>query len=452
MAQQTSYFSEADLDTIRKYLIGGASAGVGLGLITSYVNYLNRLNKRKEEEDDNTLYVYKKASDESSASTQSDSYLATPVAITGGLLTGLSSYYLIRKLYTALKVKQAQKELDEAQHAFLDASGYEKADAEKETEKSASSTRPISPGELLLSVPVLLPALTATGTAILAYNMLDKEFPVAIKKPKAPKRVEVIEKPDNDQEEYEKQASLQDMKADGIECLVRMALLTKSATSDLANLVAAAATGELSAFEKAAEVIGFINALDTVKGAASRQVDPLAEHIAICTLSKKASLQTDVGLLAAAEFADTQHNAFVAAAALDDHTKECLSKAACCFGRAMRYELSEELGIKPAKSGIDKNASLAAASDYITDTAMSRLLEKVTEHPKTESEEDDDEVRDDSSDDSTDTSGEEANIEDPDSPSRRKKHNKVKFVSSTKSRRGFLSKIDPDIVDKILTP
>lgn len=452
MAQQNSYFSDADIDTIRKYLVGGASAGLGLGLITSYINYLKGLNKRKEEEDDDTLYVYKKASSEEEATPSDDSYLATPIAITGGLLSGLGSYYLVRKLYTALKVRQAQKELDEAQHAFLDSNGYETAEDKEIREKSASASRPISPGELLLSVPVLLPALTATGTAILAYNMLNKEFPATIKKPKAPKRIEVIEKPDDDQEEYEKQASLQDIKTDGIECLVRMALLTKSATSDLANLVAAAATGELPAFEKAANTIGFVNALDTVKGASARPVDPLAEHIAICTLAKKASLQTDVGILAAIEFAETQSRAFQAAASLDENTKECLSKAACCFGRAMRYELSEELGIKSAKhNDINKSAAhLVQLASSAEDAALSVLLDRIATKPKTD--DDTDEVTSTESDDSTDTSGEEADIHDPDSPSRRKKKSKVKFISSTKSRRGFLSKIDPDVVDKILTP
>lgn len=455
MADDDSYFSDADWDTIRKYLIGGASGGLGIGLLTSYFNYLSQLDKKKDEEDDDTLYVYKKEASASDEDETESSYWTTPTAMVGGGLAAIGSYLLVRKIYTALKLKKAQEELDEAQHAFLNASGYETAEQEK---SAASGTRPISFGETLISAPVLVPALTATGAAILAYKLLDKEFPIAIKKPKRPKRIEVIEKPDEDQEEYEKQASASDMLSDGIEYLMRMTLLTKSATSDLANLVAAAATGELPAFEKAAKEIGFINALDTVKGAASRAVDPLNEHLAICTLAKKASLKHQVGVLAAIEFAENQSSTYKAAATLDEDTKDTLCKASCCLGRAIRYELSEELGIKPPTSdNLEKQATsvIPGIDEYLLDAAMSELLNRATHHGSDEDSEEDDEsneVEDDSSDDSTDTSGEEADIENPNSPSRRKKKDKVKFISSAKSRRGFLSKLDPDVVDKILTP
>ena len=36
-------FGPNDSDTIRKWLIGGASAGAGLGLLTSFINYLKKL-------------------------------------------------------------------------------------------------------------------------------------------------------------------------------------------------------------------------------------------------------------------------------------------------------------------------------------------------------------------------------------------------------------------------
>lgn len=462
-------FNDDDLTTIRNYLVGGASLGAGAGLITSYVNYLNRLKKRKDDEDDDTLYVYKKAS------AGEDSYLATPIALAGGTLTTLASYALIKKLYTKLRLKEAQNDLDNAQHAFIDSSGYAEADKLKNKptkNKSAVKVASTIPGrnitatEALLSTPVLVPMLSALGASIIAYKMMDKQFPSAVKKVKGPRRIEVIEKPDNDQEEYEKHASAEAINVDGIEHLIRMTLLTKTANSDLDNLVAAAATGELEAFEKAAADMGFVDALNTVKGASDRSYSPLAEHLAICTLAKTASINEQVGLLAAAEFAEYQSSVFKQAAALDEETQDCLYKAACCFGRATRYELSSELGIKaPTQAALEKvAATLDDLGDISTGHLMSKLLRNVAiqEATKDNTDEPEDKENKDSDDskkvesgdfsDASETSGEETGINDPDSPSRRKNKDKVKFISNTKSRRGFLSKIDSDVIDQILAP
>lgn len=465
-------FNDNDLATIKKYLVGGASLGAGVGLITSYANYLNRLKKRENEEDDDTLYVYKKASAES------DSYLATPLAIAGGTVSTLATYALVKKLYTKMRLKAAQDDLDRAQHAFLDASGYEsttkkpknKPTAEEAPVKVAStiSGRSLTGTEALLSTPVLVPLLSAIGAGIVTTKVLDKQFPSQVKKVKGPRRIEVIEKPEDDQEEYEKQASAEDMEVDGIEHLIRTVLLTKNATSDLSNLVAATAAGGLDDFEKLASVVGFVDALNSVKGASNLDTDPLCEHVAICTLAKKASIREQVAMLAASEFAEMQSSAYKQAAALDDYSADCLYKAACCFGRATRYELSYELGLRPdSEAEMSKQAStLDGLTDLATGTMMSRALKlqaikqlvgsdekdpASTESTETP-EEADDKVEAGDFSDSTDTSGQEAGIQDADSPSRRKKKDKVKFISNTKSRRGFLSKIDSDVIDQILAP
>lgn len=468
-------FNDNDLATIKKYLIGGASLGAGAGLITSYANYLNRLKKKESEDDDDTLYVYKKAS------ATSDSYLATPIAIAGGTVSTLATYALVKKLYTKMRLKAAQDELDEAQHAFLDASGYgstkkkpkNKPTAEEAPVKVASVVqgRSITGTEALLSTPVLVPLLSAIGAGIVATKVLDKQFPSKIKKVKGPRRIEVIEKPEEDQEEYEKQASAEDMEVDGLEHLIRTVLLTKNATSDLSNLVAATAAGGLDDFEKLAGIVGFGEALNSVKGLSELDTDPLCEHVAICTLAKKASIREQVAMLASVEFAEMQSVAFKQAAALDEHTADCLYKAACCFGRATRYELSYEHGIRPDTQDLTKSAaSIDGLTELATGSMMSRALKLQAVKQLVGSGENEDEDQEDSDaitetpeeadkkveagdfSDSTDTSGQEAGIKDGDSPSRRQKKDKVKFVSNTKSRRGFLSKIDSDVIDQILAP
>lgn len=463
-------FGPNDSDTIRKWLLGGVGAGAGLGLLTSFVNYLNGLNKKKEDDDDDTLYVYKKASAD-------NSYLATPTAIVGGIGSGLLSYALIRKLYTQFKLKEAQAELDRAQKAFINSSGYEVSDKkkkdkkdkkEKMDKKASDGGRGFTQGEVLLSLPVLLPSLLALGAGVTAYKFMDNKFPINVKKPKAPKRIEVIEKPDDDQEEYEKSASAEDREADACEYLIRMALLTKSANSDLANLVAATASGEFDEFEKTANAIGFIEALDTVKGAAHRDIDPFAEHVAISLLAKNAAFKNQVGLLAAGEFAESQKHAYLQACHADENTQDCLYKIAGCLGRAIRYELSEDLGVKPPRNLEKQAASIDAVGDMALSAASSKLLRMMMvnkainnksndddEDNSDESDANDDstaELEEGSSSTATDTSGEESDIKMPNSPSRRKKKDKVKFISNTKSRRGFLANIEPDVIDKILTP
>lgn len=479
-------FSENDMHTIRKWLLGGASLGTGAALLTSYANYVNSLKKKNTEDDDDTLYVYKKAS--AASADDDDSYLATPLAISGGVLATLGSYALVKKLYTKFKLREAQRELDEAQHAFINASGYEERTGKplknrptknEALDKSASAQgRGITSTEAILSTPVLVPLLSMLGAGVVTYKMLDKNFPTQIKKVKGPRRIEVIEKPEEDQEEYEKKASADGgMFCDAVEYLMRMALLTKSASSDLSNLVAAAATGELDAFEKTASVIGFVNALDTVKGASSRTFSPLAEHLAICTLAKKASINAQVGVLAAAELADTQTHSFLQAAALEEDQQEALYKSACCMGRAIRMELSHDLGIRMPEHIVKQAMTLDELSDIGTGNLMGKLLRNMAIRDAISSDEEDNKDMTDTNDnsdntsdkkvsapsdakevsagetsDATDTSGEETGIQDPDSPSRRKTKDKVKFISNTKSRRGFLSKIDADVIDKILTP
>lgn len=470
-------FNDDDLTTIKNYLVGGASLGAGVGLITSYANYLNRLKKRENEDDDDTLYVYKKAS------AVSDSYLATPIALAGGVVSTLGTYALVKKLYTKLRLREAQADLDRAQHAFIDASGYEKVDKKKLKNKPSTEESPVKvastiPGrnisfsEGVLSTPVLVPLLAALGSGIIATKVLDKQFPAQVKKVKSPKRIEVIEKPEEDQEEYEKQASAEAIADDGVEHLIRTVLLTKSATSDLSNLVAITAAGELDDFEKLASIIGFTDALNSVKGASERDTEPFNEHVAICTLAKKASVKEQVAMLAAAEFAEMQSNMFKQAAALDEHTKDCLYKAACCFGRATRYELSYNYGLRPVSDEeLTKKAyTLEDFGDITSGHLMGKLLRTAAVRKATEDgddmsennaqsqnaaespEESEDKVETGDFSTASDTSGEEANIQDADSPSRRKRKEKIKFVSNTKSRRGFLSKIDADVIDQILAP
>lgn len=468
-------FSENDKRTINKYLMGGLQLGAGVGLITTMLNYMKNLkNRESTADDDDTLYIRKKRNNiqkEASTASNDDSYFAVPVALTGGILASMLSYKAIKSLYNKFRARQAQKELDEAQNIFLDTSGYEKAGS---ITKSAEETgRGVTMGEVALSAPALLPMLSALATGAVTLHILNKNFPLRKLKPKKPRKIEVIDDQVDD-EMQQKQASYDSLLDDGAnEYLFRMTLLTKSDDSDLNRLFKTAAIGRLQEFTKTAADIGFLNALDTLKGAENNNVSKDQEELALIAVTKSASVSDCANLLAAVEFFDKNRNICERAAELDEDTQETLYKIAGCLGLAIRHEAAEQLGWLDALGyGIDKTAT---SLDSLTNLSAGKVADRMVraiglrtilsdkdgeeqDIEGSESEEDQDVDKDDNSKALTDlnaniasdTSGEEADIENTNSPSRKK--DKVKYISNTKTRRGFLSDISEDDIDKIMTP
>ena len=423
----SSILSQRDKDLVRNYLIGGAATGGGVALATALVNYLRHLKDDADEsdDDDDTIKIYKQAPQEKVAMT-----LGGPLALTGGIVSAAGTYALVNKLYEALRKKQAQDKLDEAQNIFLESQGYKKLDKKKkpakeeeESEKSASAGKGMSASELGISIPLALPILMALGSGVVAHKLLNKSFPVKKRSVEAPKRIEIVDAPVNEEEEaIDKSAGISD--TDGFEFLLRTINMTKAASSDISNLIATAADGRFKDFRKAASVIGFADALDTVKGAAKAiDIEPLTEQLAISCLAKSASVGAQTKLLAAAEFAELYPAFFKAAANLSKKKQNALYKIACIFGHAIRSEIAEGSGI--TSGSLTKKADIGGA-----------LFESLLDVP--------DEYNSHESNDSTDTSQEEANI---------RKQKKSKFVYS--SKRGFrLAKKlqDDDVIDKILSP
>lgn len=421
----SSILSQRDKDLVRNYLIGGAATGGGVALATALVNYLRHLKDDADEsdDDDDTIKIYKQAPQEKVAMT-----LGGPLALTGGIVSAAGTYALVNKLYEALRKKQAQDKLDEAQNIFLESQGYKKldknkktSDEEKESEKSASAGKGMSTSELGISIPLALPILMALGSGVVAHKLLNKSFPIKKKDVQSPKRIEIVDAP-VEEEEIDKSAGITD--TDGFEFLLRTINMTKAASSDVSNLIATAADGRLKDFKNTAGVIGFADALDTVKGASSAlDVDPLTEQIAISCLAKSASVGAQTGLLAAAEFADLYPAFFKAASKLSEKKKNALYKIACIFGHAIRSEIAEDSGI--TSGSLTKKADIGGA-----------IFESLLDVPE--------EYNSHESNDSTETSREESNIN---------KRKKSKFVYS--SKRGFrLAKKlqDDDVIDKILSP
>lgn len=418
MSEAQQLLSPEDKSLIKKWLIGGASVGGGVALATSLVNYLKHINRSRADEDDDTLYLIRKKNPEEEGLPKAAS-LGGGLAISGGVLSSLGAYALVKKLYEAMRKKEAQDELDKYQKAFLDVQGYEKAD--KKTvmaQKSASAGRPMSVSEGVWSLPVAVPILVALGSGVLAKKVLDNTYPIPKKKKvTGPKRVEIIDDAD---EIAEKVASAVPDSC-GLELLYRTVQFKKEASSSISDLISAIAVGDAGRFEKAASEIGYADALSVVKGAASEDVDPVSEQIAITYMAKKASIAPQTALVAASEFAEFYPNFFKMACAMDEDRADAFVKIAKILGYAFKNELLEDHGISYTEQdeNIVKNAS-SLASDFLMDRVMSDVADR-----KSKSDEN----------------------------SEADKNNKVKYIYS--SKKGLrLAKLlqDEDVIDKIMNP
>lgn len=440
MSDNSNYIlSDRNASLLKRYLLGGAAMGGGAALITSMINYMKHLNKSDSSVDDDTLYIYKKPKNEP---TEKAAGVGGGLALAAAPIGAMGAYTLIRKGFSELRKRQAQKELDEAQNAFIETQGYKKVNKKKDSdskkskdesaEKSASEHKPMSLVETATSLPVAIPLLMALGSGVVGYKLLDKHFPAVKRTPKAPRKIEIIDKPSEDQDEYNTKVAsvLNDLgEEDACEFLIRVVAMEKKANSDVRNLIAAVANQGATPIKNAVETAGYEGALNLVKGASAQPVHPFKEHIATCYLAKSARMRDLVGLTAAAEFATSHPDFFKAAASATEEQQEILYKIACILGRAIRMELSSEYDITPPAGDFTKKAYMEDMFGALADSAASKI----------------------SNEDTTDTSGEEGDKDNINSPSRRKK--KVKFVLNGKSSKRVLDDMpDQDIIDKILSP
>ena len=437
--QKKSEFSAEDWETISHYLKGGLAIGGGAGLAVSLLNYLKKMNNESTTDsssDDDTLYVYRKKAN----------FAANGTAITTGVLSTLLSYLAVTKAYQKFREAEAQKALDEAQHVFLDEAGY------KSIEKSSSGDRRrgMNLWEGLAASPVALSMLMALAGGVTVNELLKARFPTEKKQEvKAPRRIEVLSP---EEAEAIKMASYPGEETDAQEFLCRMTLINPVKHSGLLALQKVAALGGHEAFKHTAMQLGFYPALDTVKGASAKIVDPVKEHLALCWMNKCAYLRPSVGLLAASEFAEQYPTACRQAAHMDEEQQFVLRKIASLFGRAMRSEISEDLGLVSGESTMDKKASSVDESDV-----LSRVLTKLNEKEREGGSSDGtllgaESVTDGDENESTGTSGEEAGINDDASASRPTDHSKLNFINNSKSLRSYSGDLPDDAIDKLLSP
>ena len=330
-------------ELIKNYLIGGAALGGSGALLTSLVNYINTLKQQvpsdKEKEDDDTLYLnVNKSANESSGATD---LAAGGVALTGGLLSTLGTYALVRKLYQNIKRKQLQEELDQAQQSFL-------TDAQQEADvKNAAVGEPMNLAELAWSAPTAFTLLSAIAAGALTNKALDKTFP-RVKKPKdsAPKRIVIRKNPKEEEEDEEEKVASVEQTDDALEFLMHLCMGSKSASqSDLVDIVYATAQGRGPELISNILEYGFDSAMDTIKGASEIDITPVQKQCAISYCVKNAALNPIVTLLAAAEYNDMAPKFTKIASLQNEDCLETLVKIAGTIGALNRAEMSEKLDI-----------------------------------------------------------------------------------------------------------
>lgn len=359
MAQEqksTPYFSEADTTKIKKFLAGGLAIGGAAGLLTTAIRALKnarRLNSVDTSSNDDTLYIrvnndlnksadiIKKASDSGSTS-----LLAGGLGLFGGVTAAAGMYALIRKIGVAIERKKAQKAVDDAQVAMLQAQGFNKVKNPLALQKAAADEgRPSSALEMLMALGVASPILLGTASAIISNYALKKAYPNYKKPVVQPKRIVVLgpNDPNPDQEYIDKQSSVVEgiTDDDGLTLVAMNLTLDKCATSDVSNLIHSVATEGMTVFERNMAQVGFFDAVQLTKGASAREISPLALAVATRQLVKSSACSVQMQALIGAEYIDRYPNFARTASELKEDVAEEIVKFANILGMATLLEIAD---------------------------------------------------------------------------------------------------------------
>lgn len=386
----------ADIDW-NKVLKNMMLAGVAGTSVASLVGLKRLVDAQKYYDkgpthwDDDTMYVIKKQASQGSTSGWTDGAMIAgiPLAFGGGF--ALTNY-----LFNKYLRSEAQSELDKSQVAFVNNSGYDHIKKASMTKEAERATFGMLLGnvsdELRLDKPLGWAAgaglLGMLGSGYATYKYLQSKWPTKVPKPLTkPKKIKVVNSLDDlpggadsarnpyaesgdDVAGLDKQSSY-----DGIELAARFLCNMDKEASVASEIVHACAAGRADEFEKAVDEIGFMSAVDLVKGASAVPVNPIAKEIAVTYCTKVASFADQFRLAASAEF-QALHPEFSKQAAMQTgEAAELLDSFAQDFGAAVRHDFAVELG---ADDSLQKNASVN--DDFIADS-FKAVMNKLAASP-----------------------------------------------------------------------
>lgn len=337
-------------NAVLKYLTGGLAVGSSAALVTSLMRDIHKKNQRAKLDstsDDDILYL-KSGSDKSAFVDMSKFMWGPGLAMTSAGLGIGGGYMAVSKLYSMLREKKLQKELDEAQRAYV---------STLKAEKSAGAHRGYTPGELLSGIPLMTLITAALASGAVTNMALDKAYPSPTKPTrKNPRRI-VIER-DQVTPEVEKEAQ---------EHLAGVVLesggIDKS--SSLPDLIGAVAEGRIDEVRHNTREFGWDSALDLVKGA-SRDISKLEKLASARILIEDPYLSTGFNTLVASEFSAMGPSYVKAAQAVEDPS--AYVKLAAALQQATREELAQE---------ITQELKAVEESEHESDVDLQTALQRV---------------------------------------------------------------------------
>lgn len=312
-----------DKDNLIKYLLAGSALGLGGGLTAGVIRMLRNNRKLQEKDlDDDTIYLQKQSSISEG--------LALGLGVGGG---GYLGYLIGDKIINELRSKEAQKALDDAQKVLLNSKGY-KVINKKHSDEPDLLDRAIDEqlskqagmiDRMSTGLGVLASLLMLSG-GVASYNYLDSVYPIREVtkgmedelKPKKYKIQQDGELVDNINTDLEEAKIVEDLVKNSSYMVIPAFMIhsIEKKASLASNVIATIASGNGASFEQAVEQVGFDNALNLVKGASSRSVDPIAEELSVLYCTKEASFSPQFNLLVAAEFLSSYPNMTKAANSL----------------------------------------------------------------------------------------------------------------------------------------
>jgi hypothetical protein len=294
--------------------MGGAMLGGGTAAVVAALSLLSSLQKERDMEDDarlddDTLYIsdpHEAAKRVKAAAEDTGGVspiLAPGLALTSGIVGAGAGYALVQGIWNAIEKRRRQALLDAAQRETMDVANVEAAKS-----AAAQPDSKINLMDLLTASPVALPLLTMLATGGITYAALNKSFPT-IDKPKrvGPRRIRVgdtpYEVPSEDAEEAVEKTAFQhaDLADAGDEFLASFVAASRPHTIT-GDLIAKAASGELTALEGLLKSAGIDAVLLALKGAQHTPIPQGRRMLGTMALFKSAALKDTARAIAVAEY------------------------------------------------------------------------------------------------------------------------------------------------------
>ena len=347
--------SDLNLGNIAKFTGGGALTGAGIAALLTYIRDTKKNVSEMQEDtslDDDVLYIKgkkktKKASSGLDNFTSTvvdnpvpDSSLQKALSLIGAVGGGLAGYKGISSLYSAIKKRQLQEELDNAQVAYM-SQLTNKRDKERNKYASTSSTAGAAALTGLLTL--------ALASGVISYKTLDKYFPKRKAQPTPggkpismmPEKIKVLGRRNKVVGEVDTDGEQND--ADKIEGLIRTTIADQETSKQAGfdDLLAAVATGRTAEIKDNLQY-GIDHTFDMVKGAAKTEISDKQLNLAIGVVARDPMLKEAFAPLFAAEFANMSPGIFDAVSAMSDRERDAFEKIAAGFAADYRQKFFPE--------------------------------------------------------------------------------------------------------------